>query len=61
MAVYAVDTNKIFAISKDQLAKAKCKPSSDWKKLEHLCNTHNVELIKNPVTGTFDIKLSEKK
>ena len=46
MAVYAVDTNKIFAISKDQLAKAKCKPSSDWKKLEHLCNTHNVELIK---------------
>ena len=60
MAAYAVDTDKVFAISRERLAKSKCKPSPEWKRLEHLCRTNEVKLVKNDSTGTYDIKLIKK-
>ena len=60
MAAYAVDTNKVFAISRERLAKSKCQPSPEWKRLDYLCKTNEVKLVKNTSTGTYDIKLTKK-
>lgn len=59
MAAYAVDTNRVFAISREQLAKAKCQPSPEWKKMAEWCDTHDFYVEKSK-DGEYVIRTTEK-
>lgn len=61
MAVYAIDTNKVFAISKERLAKSKCQPSPEWKKMAEWCDTHDFCVEEDKKTGKYIIKATKKK
>lgn len=61
MAAYAVDTNKVFAISRERLAKSKCQPSPEWKKMAEWCDTHDISIAKDKRTGKYYIREIERK
>ena len=61
MAAYAVDTNKVFAISRERLAKSKCQPSPEWKKMAEWCDTHDIYFERDKNTGELLVRSVEIK
>lgn len=60
MAVYAIDSNRVFCVSKERLKKMKPTPSPEWKAMVEFCNTHDIELKEDPKTGKIDMIATKK-
>lgn len=57
MAVYAIDSNKVFCVSKERLKKMKPTPSPEWKKVQEFCAHHDIEIVTDPKTGESIVKV----